>query len=294
MKDAYLAPNGYSYWRMYQHGTYGSCTINSAFACEENLTGGSTVPNRWANNDFGIVCWWGHGNSQGAYVSYSPCSVSSFLLSSNAPSLDDVHPSHTYQCSCLNGQPEDSLNLQYAILKKGGITTTGATRVSWYYVGQTSYAGSSSNAGMGYEYVKRLVQEMPAGEALYRMKSSGVYPPGGSAEVLMNFYVMCLDGDPSVSIKRVLGIDKLGVYYPDAGAFFLDANGDNVWETAVPMGGQGDLPVSGDWNGDGKDELGVYYPPVGAFFLDANGDNIWETCVPMGGQGDLPVSGRWG
>jgi len=202
MKDAYLVPNGYSCWRMYQHGTYGSCTINSAFSSEEALTGGSTVPNRWVNSDFGIVCWWGHGNSQGAYVSYSPCSTSSFMLSSNAPSLDDAHPSHTYQCSCLNGQPEDSSNLQYAILKKGGITTTGATRVSWYYVGQTSYAGSPSNAGMGYEYVKRLVQEMPAGEALYRMKSSGVYQPGGSAEILMNFYVMCLDGDPSVGITN--------------------------------------------------------------------------------------------
>jgi len=158
------------------------------------------VPNRWVSSDYGIVSWWGHGNAQGAYVGYSSCSDGAFMLSSNAPSLDNTHPSHTYQCSCLNGYPEDSGNLQYAILKNGGITTTSATRVSWYYVGERSFATSPSNGGMGFEYVKRLVQDMAAGEALYNMKSSGVSDPGGSPEILMNFYVFCLYGDPSVGI----------------------------------------------------------------------------------------------
>ena len=203
MKDAYLSPNGYSSWRMYQHGTSGSCTLNSKFSSEENLRGGSVVPNRWAVSDFGIVAWWGHGNSQGAYVGYDSCLDGAFMLSSNAPSLDNAHPSHTYQCSCENGYPEDSNNLQYAILKNGGITTTASTRVSWYYVGQKSFANSPSNAGMGYEYVKQLVkglvadgavQGLPAGDALYVMKSTGVSGPSGYREILMNFYDFCLEG----------------------------------------------------------------------------------------------------
>jgi hypothetical protein len=198
MRNDYLSSKGYSCWRMYQHGRSGSCTLNSRFSSEENLSGGSVVPNRWAGSDFGIVAWWGHGNSQGTYVGYGSCNDGSLMLSSDAPRLDDAHPSHTYQCSCENGYPEDSNNLQYAILKNGGITTTAATRVSWYYKRQQSFATSPSNAGMGYEYVKRLVQGQAAGDSLYAMKSSGVSSPSGYPEILMNFYDFCLDGDPSL------------------------------------------------------------------------------------------------
>jgi len=197
MKTNYLDPNGYSYWRMYQHGQSGPCTVNSEFSSEGNLEGGNAVPDRWANNDFGIVSWWGHGSYLGAYVGYGECSDGAFMLSSNAPSLDDDHPSHTYQCSCTNGYPETSDNLQYAILKNGGITTTAATRVSWYYIGQTNFVSSPSNAGMGYEYVKLLVQGKPAGNSLYIMKDTGVSDPN-IPEMLMNFYDFNLDGDPSV------------------------------------------------------------------------------------------------
>jgi len=240
MKDNYLTINGYSCWRMYQHGTSGTCTLNSAFSSEENLRGGSAVPSRWADDHFGMVAWWGHGNSQGAYVGYNSCSDGAFMLSSNAPSLDDDHPSHTYQCSCTNGYPEDSSNLQYAILKNGGITTTGATRVSWYYVGQTSFAGSPSNAGMGYEYMKLLAQGEPAGDALYGMKSSGVSSPGSYSEILMNFYDFCLDGDPSLSISPFI---KSGSTTPGetnwkaygSSAIYLDVDTSAAGFTSTPL-----------------------------------------------------------
>ena len=251
MKNDYLIPNGYSYWRMYQHGTSGSCTLNSVKTSEENLRGTPNtpnVPNRWAANDFGIVTWWGHGNSEGAYVGYGSCGDGAIMETVNVPSLDNSHPAHTYQCSCLNGEPEDSSNLQYSILKNGGITTNSATRVSWYYPGETSFDGSDSNAGMGYEYVKRLVQEMHAGDALYEMKRSGVAAPWGDA-LLMNFYDFCLYGDPSVGLKNPTSIkDLMGVYYPTNGNFYLDTNGDGVWDTAYHMGGTGDLPAVGDWS----------------------------------------------
>jgi hypothetical protein len=201
MKNDYLSANSYSSWRMYQHGASGSCTLNSAFASEESLRGGSIMPDRWAANDFGIVAWWGHGNSQGAYVGYDACNDGAFMSSGSAPGLDNAHPSLTYQCSCLNGYPESASNLQYAILKNGGIATVSATRVSWYSPGQTNFASSTTNAGMGYEYVKRLVSEKPAGDSLLQMKSS-MYPYAGS--LLMNYYVFNVYGDPSVSLKNPL------------------------------------------------------------------------------------------
>jgi len=198
MKNNYLSTNGYSIWRMYQQGASGSCTLDSIFTSEEDLRGGSVVPNRWAGNDFGIVGWWGHGNSQGAYVGYDTCIDGAFMLSSNAPGLDDAHPSFTYQCSCLNGYPESAGNLQYVLLKNGGIATVAATRFSWYSPNQTDFVMTNTNAGMGYEYVKRLVLEQSAADALLLMKLS-MYPY--ISAWLMNYYVFNVYGDPSVSIK---------------------------------------------------------------------------------------------
>jgi hypothetical protein len=201
MRYDYLNPNGYSSWRMYKQGSVGSCA-NSVYASEEELLGGTVVRNRWAAGDYGIMCWWAHGNPTQAGVGYSGCSGGLLFDSYYSSYLDDRHPSFTYHCSCLNAEPETSNNLAYSVLKQGGISTISATRVSWYYVGQGygTFDGSPSNSGLGYEYVKILVQELPGGDSLYRAKQS-VYP-GYYSETTMNWYDFNLYGDPSVSLKN--------------------------------------------------------------------------------------------
>ncbi|HPY72807.1 MAG TPA: C25 family cysteine peptidase [Methanothrix sp.] len=201
MRDDYLNPGGYFSWRMYQQGTVGSCA-DSKYDSEEELHGGTAVRDRWAAGDYGIVCWWGHGSPTAASIGYSGCNGGLLFESSQSASLDDAHPSFTYQCSCLNAEPETTNNLAYSILKNGGIGTVSATRVSWYYVNQAygTFDGSPSNSGLGYEYVNRQVQELAAGDALYQAK--GTVYPGTSSETTMNWYVMNLYGDPSVSLKN--------------------------------------------------------------------------------------------
>lgn len=199
MRDDYLNTHSYDSWRMYQQGS-GTCGLNSIYASEQELRGDTIVRDRWAANDYGIVCWWGHGASSSTFVGYDGCWDGNLFQSSYCSSLDDNHPSFTYQCSCTNSYPEDSENLAYAILKKGGISTVSATRVSWFG-GQPygTFDGSQSNSGIGYEYVKRLVQELPGGDALYQTKAS--MSPLGTNE-LMNWYDFNLYGDPSVSLKN--------------------------------------------------------------------------------------------
>ena len=201
MRDDYLNPSGYSSWRMYQQGTVGSCA-DSIYPSEEELHGGTVVRNRWAAGNYGIVCWWAHGSPTSASIGYSGCIGGLLFDSGHSTSLDDAHPSFTYQCSCLNARPETTGNLAYSILKNGGIGTISATRVSWYYVNQPygTFDGSPSNSGLGYDYVSRLVQELAAGDALYQAKQT-VYP-GTYSETTMNWYVMNLYGDPSVSLKN--------------------------------------------------------------------------------------------
>jgi len=56
----------------------------------------------------------------------------------------------------------------------------------------------------------------------------------------------------------------------------------------------GDLPVTGDWNGDGIDTVGVYRSSTGFFFLSAS--NVVPTLahqVLLGNPGDTPFAGKW-
>jgi hypothetical protein len=55
-----------------------------------------------------------------------------------------------------------------------------------------------------------------------------------------------------------------------------------------------DVPLVGDWNGDGVSTIGVFRN--GLWILDDNGDGRWlpgETIVELGQPGDLPVVGDW-
>jgi hypothetical protein len=196
MKDDYLAGAGFSLWRQYQEGS-GACGVNSAYDCEEELRGGTVVRNRWAANDYGLVVWWGHGSATSASVGYTSCWDGDLFSSASAPTLDNSHPAFVYQCSCTNGYPEEPNNLQYAILKNGGIGTVSATRVSWYNNGvhYGFFDGSTTNSGLGYEYARRLIEDSPAGDALCGAKS-GMTPMSDTR--LMNYYDFNLYGDPSV------------------------------------------------------------------------------------------------
>jgi hypothetical protein len=115
-----------------------------------------------------------------------------------AAMLDDTHPSIAFQTSCLNAWPESSNNLAFTLLQNGCVGTIAATRVSWYYIGQTTYAGSHSNAGMAYEFSKRIVNEKKeAGEALSLVKSS--IDPGYNW-FWQNWLGFNLYGDPSIGL----------------------------------------------------------------------------------------------
>ena len=72
---------------------------------------------------------------------------------------------------------------------------------------------------------------------------------------------------------------------------------DGVGNTVriATYGLSGGVPITGDWNGDGKEEIGVYYG--GYFWLDLNGDGLFDgesdLWVQLGDGMDKPVAGDW-
>jgi hypothetical protein len=87
-------------------------------------------------------------------------------------------------------------------------------------------------------------------------------------------------------------LDTPGLYTYQAGQtrFIPNFSGPGGFQT-------GDMPVSGDWTGDGKWKVGIYRQPTGQWFLDANNNGIYDAgdaTYNFGGvSGDVPVSGDW-
>jgi len=93
------------------------------------------------------------------------------------------------------------------------------------------------------------------------------------------------------------GKTKVGVYKYSYGDWYLDYDGNGVWNAAVDkwynLGGSGWTPVVGDWNGDGKTKMGVYRATDGAWRLDYNGDGSVIKYYYFGTTGSAPVVGKW-
>jgi hypothetical protein len=99
------------------------------------------------------------------------------------------------------------------------------------------------------------------------------------------------------------GTDKIGIYRQ--GMWYLDKTGNGLWDGCTvdscvgPYGGYAvDIPVVGDWTGDGITKIGIYRQ--GSWYLDKNGNGQWDGCavdicvesfggLPM----DKPVVGDW-
>lgn len=94
-------------------------------------------------------------------------------------------------------------------------------------------------------------------------------------------------------------VDFLGAYKdqdqygnPDS-TFYFDDDWSYGRDLIVPFGQPGDVPVTGDWNGDGRMNYGVYRPDQARFFLDTDWDGIGDISRNFGRPGDIPVTGDW-
>ena len=131
--------------------------------------------------------------------------------------------------------------------------------------------------------------------------------PLGPADMQIQFGIADQDRTPVIGDWDGDGLDNVGLYRdsdPEAGGtarFHLgsDLNDDPTFALKVPFGVNGDFPIAGDWDADGKDDLGVFRPQdpnpdTNRFFLDMDREGgPHEIAVDLGDIGDIPVTGDW-
>jgi Cysteine-rich secretory protein family/Carboxypeptidase regulatory-like domain len=163
-----------------------------------------------------------------------------------------------------------------------------------------SYATTSNSAG-GYEIA------LPAGS--YSVTILGVTGQVtiGSTNVEVDYQTDTLLGVTPGSLTTSAAPatatpktpDQIGVFRN--GTWILDTTHTEVYnsnDAVYSFGEPGDIPVVGDWNGNGKDEIGVFrnVNGVGEWILDTNGDGVYDagdTVFTFGLGTDKPVVGDW-
>lgn len=87
--------------------------------------------------------------------------------------------------------------------------------------------------------------------------------------------------------------DTIGIYRDSDRQWYLrNSNDAGVSDLSFPYGDPSDVPITGDWNGDGVDTPGIYRD--NSFYLrNSNSAGFADHVFPFGSPGDVPVAGDW-
>jgi hypothetical protein len=181
--------------------------------------------------------------------------------------------------------------------RSGTLTVNGSTAILTFTVSQAS---PGSNVGIfrsGYFWLEDV-----DGNHQFNSPPDRAFAFGG------------IPGDiPIAGDWNGSGTTKVGVYRTSNGLFILDYDGDGQFTSAdkvysFGVGTQpGDIPVVGDWNGDGRTKIGLFRQGF-YWILDTNGNGTFDAgdqAFAYGGDsgdqvfafggitGDVPVVGDW-
>ncbi|MFJ5552389.1 transglycosylase family protein [Streptomyces sp. NPDC093225] len=147
---------------------------------------------------------------------------------------------------------------------------------TWKAFGGAQYAA--------YPHQATKQQQILIGEKVLAGQGQGAWPTCGARAGLGADHA---DPYPAVNTAP----STAGVYRSEGSMFYVsDANGGLAGYAG--FGAAGDVPLTGDWNGDGKDTFGVYRPSDQTFYL-TNDNGTVAVARKLGNPDDVPVVGDW-
>jgi hypothetical protein len=91
------------------------------------------------------------------------------------------------------------------------------------------------------------------------------------------------DGRADIVVYRPLRAGNWPVW------FILKSSSNYTTWTTQGWGGDGDIPVPGDYDGDGKADLATYRPAIGTWLVHGSSSGLSFLLVVWGVSTDLPV-----
>lgn len=200
---------GYTRWRIYEYGP----TFYSTYTRDATLTHTNVIDD-WNGDEFGSVCWSGHGSSTS--VSYNAHHGWMTLIhASDYPSLDDDYPSVIYSNSCSTAYPEVA-SLGRNMMRSRGVAFVGSTRVMWYMPGWDELSDGWGNT-LAYLFSQK--SRYAGGNSIgwsHTHALRGMYTTygwDGSEDGWVSMFEYVLYGNPDLWIRARPGLPNLDYFY---------------------------------------------------------------------------------
>ncbi|MER7828268.1 transglycosylase family protein [Streptomyces sp. NPDC096097] len=160
-------------------------------------------------------------------------------------------------------------------------------RAGWPYFGGLQFSlptwrGFGGEQYASYPHQATKQQQILIAEKVLAVQGQGAWPNCGPAAGLGSDHA-----DPYPGHKR----STAGVYRPSTQVFSV-SDADGKLAGYAGFGVEGDAPLTGDWNKDGKDTFGVYRPETHTFLLTDNNSSVTMEST-FGDAGDVPLVGDW-
>jgi outer membrane protein assembly factor BamB len=116
-----------------------------------------------------------------------------------------------------------------------------------------------------------------------------------STQVAIANGMLYFSGNGGTCDLYALGLptDSIGIFRSSIARWYLDYDNNGASNYQVTWGASTDIPVAGDWDGDGKDEIGLFRPSTQMWYLDYDNNGASNYQVTWGASTDIPVAGDW-